>query len=159
MSPTTKITEKVEPQSRREASVASRRQRILDSARALLAEAGFPDGFEFAQGYVWPIASVGSSAFAIRYDGPADQFRTLQAADFTSGLSQFEDLPCASIPSPWAGDDLTELGLACPAGGGARISRSQSARNPDQSLTQAEQAIVLNSTPSHTQVFVVYSGT
>ncbi|MCF3938526.1 MULTISPECIES: hypothetical protein [Gordonia] len=118
-----------------------------------------PDGFEFAQGYVWPIASVGSSAFAIRYDGPADQFRTLQAADFTSGLSQFEDLPCASIPSPWAGDDLTELGLACPAGGGARISRSQSARNPDQSLTQAEQAIVLNSTPSHTQVFVVYSGT
>ncbi len=119
-----------------------------------------PDDFEFTQGYVWPVASVGSSAFAIRYDGPVDQFRTLRAADVSGVLSEFEDLPCASIPSPWAGDDLTELGLACPAaGGGARISRSESARSPDQSLNQAERAVVLNSTPSYTQLFVVYSGT
>ncbi|OUC79339.1 hypothetical protein CA982_07675 [Gordonia lacunae] len=118
-----------------------------------------PDGFEFAQGFVWPVASVGSSAFAIRYDGPADQFRTLRAADVSDVLSEFEGLPCASIPSPWAGQDLTELGLTCPDGGGARISRSESARSPDQSLNQAERAVVLNSAPSHTQLFVVYSGT
>ncbi|MBN0975104.1 MULTISPECIES: hypothetical protein [unclassified Gordonia (in: high G+C Gram-positive bacteria)] len=118
-----------------------------------------PDGFEFAQGLVWPVDSVGSSAFAIRYDGPADQFRTLRAADVSGVLSEFEDLPCASIPSPWAGQNLTEVGLTCPAGGGARISRSEGARSPDQSLNQAERAVVLNFTPSHTQLFVVYSGT
>lgn len=118
-----------------------------------------PDGFEFVQGYVWPVASVGSAAFAIRFDGPADRFRTLRAADVGRDLIEFEDLPCASIPSPWAGEDLIELGLACSAGGGARISRTQSVRDPDQSLFQGERAVVLNSTPSHTQLFVVYSGT
>jgi AcrR family transcriptional regulator len=40
MTPTTKSPETIEPLSRREANVASRRQRILESARTLLAEAG-----------------------------------------------------------------------------------------------------------------------
>ena len=40
MAPTTKSPEIIEPQSRREANVASRRQRILESARTLLVEAG-----------------------------------------------------------------------------------------------------------------------
>lgn len=117
-----------------------------------------PDGFEFAQGFVWPIDSVGTSAFAVRFDGPGDQFRTLRADDISGVLSEFEDLPCAGIPSPHR-YDLVELGLACPAGGGARISRDQSGRDPDQSLSQGERAVILNSTPTHTQVFVVYGGT
>ena len=40
MTPTTKSPEMIEPRSRREANIASRRQRILESARTLLAEAG-----------------------------------------------------------------------------------------------------------------------
>jgi AcrR family transcriptional regulator len=40
MTPTKKSPEMIEPRSRREANVASRRQRILESARTLLAEAG-----------------------------------------------------------------------------------------------------------------------
>ena len=118
-----------------------------------------PDGFEFAQGLVWPVDSVGSSAFAIRYDGPADQFRTLRAADVSGVLSEFEDLPCASIPSPRR-YDLVELGLSCPAGGGgARISRSESGREPDSSVGHVERAVILNLTPPHTQLFVLYGGT
>ena len=118
-----------------------------------------PGGFEFARGFVWPMNSVGTSAFAIRYDGPADQFRTLRAADVGRGLSEFEDLPCASIPSPRR-YDLVELGLSCPAGGGgARISRSESGREPDSSVGHVERAVILNLTPPHTQLFVLYGGT
>ena len=40
MTPTTKAPQMTEPRSRREANVASRRQRILESARTLLAESG-----------------------------------------------------------------------------------------------------------------------
>ncbi len=117
-----------------------------------------PGGFEFSQGFVWPVNSVGSSAFAIRYDGPAGQFRTLRAADGSGVLSEFEDLPCASIPSPRR-YDLVELGLSCPAGGGARISRSESGREPDSPVGQVEHAVILNLAPPHTQLFVIYGGT
>lgn len=117
-----------------------------------------PDGFEFAQGFVWPINSVGTSAFAVRYDGPADQFRTLRAADVGRGLIDFEDLPCASIPSPGASEELVELGLNCPAGGGARITRTQRLHG-GQSLDLGTHAVVLNPTPAHTQLFVLCAGT
>lgn len=117
-----------------------------------------PDGFTFSKGFVWPINSVGTSAFAIRYDGPADQFRTLRAAEVSGVLTEFEDLPCASIPSPRR-YDLVELGLSCPAGGGARISRSESGREPDSSVGQVERAVILNLAPPHTQLFVLYAGT
>ncbi|MDL9949008.1 hypothetical protein QSJ19_26210, partial [Gordonia sp. ABSL11-1] len=55
--------------------------------------------------------------------------------------------------------EVKELGLVCPADGVSRISRDQSGRDPDQSVSQGERAIILNSTPTHTQVFVVYAGT
>ncbi|MEY1677881.1 hypothetical protein AB4Z55_27300 [Gordonia sp. ABKF26] len=117
-----------------------------------------PDGFTFSKGFVWPIASVGTSAFAIRYDGPADQFRTLRAADVGRDLIEFEDLPCASIPAPRASGELVELGLVCPAGGGSRITRTQRLYG-GQSLDLGTHAVVLNPAPSHTQLFVLYAGT
>lgn len=117
-----------------------------------------PDGFTFSKGFVWPINSVGTSAFAIRYDGPADQFRTLRAADVGRDLIEFEDLPCASIPSPGASEELVELGLVCPASGGARITRTQRLHG-GQSLDLGTHAVVLNLSPSHTQLFVLYAGT
>lgn len=118
-----------------------------------------PEGFTFSQGSVWPVDSVGTSPFAVRFDGPTSTFGTLRAVDFSRALPEFEDLPCASVPTPRGGDDLKELGLVCPADGVSRISRDQSGRDPDQSLSQTERAVILNSTPTHTQVFVVYGGT
>ncbi|AFR51300.1 hypothetical protein KTR9_4698 [Gordonia sp. KTR9] len=67
-------------------------------------------------------------------------------------------LPCARIPSPGTSEELVELGLHCPAGGSARIIRTRRLHG-SQPLDLGTHAVVLNPTPTLTQLFVLYAGT